>query len=51
MPPVHPSTQPTHALAAVDFHSRVGGYGACVVLARSQGGALFGGYNPLGFEG
>jgi hypothetical protein len=34
-----------------DFHGRVGGYGACVVLARTAGGALVGGYNPLGFEG
>lgn len=33
------------------FHSKVDGYGSAVVLARSEGGALFGGYNPLGYDG
>eukprot|EP00955_Chlamydomonas_euryale_P051879 354988-Chlamydomonas_euryale.AAC.21 len=30
------------------FHSAVDGYGATIVLARTSGGALIGGYNPLG---
>eukprot|EP00877_Chromochloris_zofingiensis_P009355 jgi/Chrzof1/4673/Cz14g22100.t1 len=33
------------------FHERVDGYGAAIVLARTQGGALIGGYNPLGYDG
>lgn len=36
---------------AADFIARVTGYGPCIIMARSQGGAVFGGYNPLGFDG
>eukprot|EP01026_Neomeris_dumetosa_P055281 TRINITY_DN5015_c0_g2_i1.p2 TRINITY_DN5015_c0_g2~~TRINITY_DN5015_c0_g2_i1.p2 ORF type:complete len:316 (-),score=40.55 TRINITY_DN5015_c0_g2_i1:517-1431(-) len=34
---------------AESFHSRVAAYGAAVVLARTQGGAIIGGYNPKGW--
>lgn len=33
------------------FHDRVDGYGAALCVARTQGGAVLGGYNPLGFDG
>eukprot|EP00882_Tetradesmus_deserticola_P010887 GHRQ01011507.1.p1 GENE.GHRQ01011507.1~~GHRQ01011507.1.p1 ORF type:complete len:301 (+),score=100.36 GHRQ01011507.1:812-1714(+) len=33
------------------FHERVDGYGAALCVARTQGGAVLGGYNPLGFDG
>ncbi|KAG1658019.1 hypothetical protein FOA52_010260 [Chlamydomonas sp. UWO 241] len=33
------------------FHAGVDGYGPTVVLARTTGGAVCGGYNPLGFDG
>eukprot|EP00878_Enallax_costatus_P019515 GHUV01020589.1.p1 GENE.GHUV01020589.1~~GHUV01020589.1.p1 ORF type:complete len:228 (+),score=51.35 GHUV01020589.1:1454-2137(+) len=33
------------------FHERVDGYGAALVVARTQGGAVIGGYNPLGYDG
>ncbi|KAI8471661.1 MAG: hypothetical protein J3K34DRAFT_416367 [Monoraphidium minutum] len=33
------------------FHAKVDGYGAALIVARSAGGAVFGGYNPLGFDG
>lgn len=33
------------------FHAAVDGYGPAVVLARTKGGALIGGYNPLGYDG
>lgn len=37
--------------SAAAFHDRVDGYGAALVVARTQGGAVVGGYNPLGFDG
>ncbi|KAJ9526552.1 hypothetical protein QJQ45_017680 [Haematococcus lacustris] len=33
------------------FHAAVSGYGPCLIWARTAGGAVCGGYNPLGFEG
>lgn len=33
------------------FHAAVDGYGPTIVLARTVGGALMGGYNPLGYDG
>jgi hypothetical protein len=33
------------------FHAAVDGYGPTIVLARTVGGALIGGYNPLGYDG
>eukprot|EP00879_Flechtneria_rotunda_P005218 GHRR01005501.1.p1 GENE.GHRR01005501.1~~GHRR01005501.1.p1 ORF type:complete len:310 (+),score=72.49 GHRR01005501.1:1280-2209(+) len=33
------------------FHRKVDGYGAALVVARTQGGAVIGGYNPLGYDG
>ncbi|KAL6765096.1 hypothetical protein V8C86DRAFT_2461198 [Haematococcus lacustris] len=33
------------------FHAAVSGYGPCLIWARTAGGAMCGGYNPLGFEG
>jgi len=33
------------------FHERVDGKGAAIVVARSEAGATFGGYNPEGWIG
>eukprot|EP00199_Chlamydomonas_sp_CCMP681_P002952 CAMPEP_0119103750 /NCGR_PEP_ID=MMETSP1180-20130426/2127_1 /TAXON_ID=3052 ORGANISM="Chlamydomonas cf sp, Strain CCMP681" /NCGR_SAMPLE_ID=MMETSP1180 /ASSEMBLY_ACC=CAM_ASM_000741 /LENGTH=305 /DNA_ID=CAMNT_0007088329 /DNA_START=27 /DNA_END=944 /DNA_ORIENTATION=- len=33
------------------FQAAVAGYGPCLVLVRTKGGAVCGGYNPLGFDG
>lgn len=33
------------------FHRKVDTYGSAVVLAQSQAGAVFGGYNPRGWIG
>jgi hypothetical protein len=38
-----------HGFAFRSFHDRVDGRGAALVLARSCGGAVFGGYNPEGW--
>jgi hypothetical protein len=33
------------------FHTCVDGYGPAVVWGRTSGGAVIGGYNPLGYDG
>ena len=33
------------------FHKKVDTYGSAIVLAESQAGAVFGGYNPRGWIG
>ena len=33
------------------FHAAVDGFGPTIILARTRGGALIGGYNPLGYDG
>ena len=33
------------------FHAGVNAYGACVLVGRTEGGAVFGGYNPRGYIG
>lgn len=38
-------------MCAADFYDKTLGYGAVVVLMRTAGGAVCGGYNPLGFDG
>eukprot|EP00775_Hariotina_reticulata_P011277 gene11276-11426_t len=35
----------------VVFHEKVDGYGAAITVARTAGGAVIGGYNPLGYDG
>lgn len=40
-----------HGWSAAAFHGQVDTYGAAVVLARTAGGAVFGGYNPRGWIG
>ena len=37
--------------SAESFHTKVDTFGAAVVLARTAGGALCGGYNPRGWIG
>lgn len=34
-----------------EFHKKVDGMGACVLLAETEGGTVFGGYNPQGWLG
>jgi len=40
-----------HGWSPAAFHDRCDGYGAAVVLARSNGGAVLGGFNPQGWIG
>jgi hypothetical protein len=40
-----------HGWSAEAFHGRVNTYGAALVLGRTAGGAIFGGYNPRGWIG
>lgn len=40
-----------HGWSYKAFHSCVDGFGAAVVFARSEDGAVFGGYNPKGWIG
>jgi hypothetical protein len=39
------------SMSADAFYAAVNGYGPCIVWARTKGGAVVGGYNPLGFDG
>lgn len=41
----------SHGWSARSFHERVDGRGPAVVLARTEGGAVVGGYNPEGWVG
>ena len=38
-----------HEWSAEAFHEQCNTYGAAVVLARTEGGAVLGGYNPRGW--
>ena len=40
-----------HGWAAATLHRGVNTFGACVVVARTVGGAVVGGYNPKGWIG
>ena len=40
-----------HGWSAAAFHGQVDTFGAAVVLGRTAGGAVFGGYNPRGWIG
>ena len=40
-----------HGWSAAMFHKRVNTYGAAVVIAETEGGAVIGGYNPDGWIG
>ncbi|CAG9467377.1 unnamed protein product [Pedinophyceae sp. YPF-701] len=40
-----------HGWSAREFHARVDTFGAGIVLAETQGGAVCGGYNPRGWVG
>ena len=48
-PRLHPLLQDGWTTDA--FHLAVDGYGPALVLGRTVGGAVIGGYNPLGFDG
>lgn len=37
-----------HGWTASAFHERVNTFGAAVVVAKTEGGAVIGGYNPSG---